>query len=170
MGKHIRYHITLLLLALSTQAIAQETVNYISESELNGGIVSPIKPRPDDYVTMLYPRNYYYDSAGNRISRTPLMASSYEPIDTLIHFFKVDVGDKQVTIKSSGNNFEVDMNTWDDSDHGNISVFTTGGQKVKGEKIESVSTDVDLNSQPNGIYLISVAVNEDRKTVAVTNK
>jgi hypothetical protein len=98
------------------------------------------------------------------------MASSYEPIDTLIHFFKVDVGDKQVTIKSSGNNFEVDMNTWDDSDHGNISVFTTGGQKVKGEKIESVSTDVDLNSQPNGVYLISVAVNEDRKTVAVTNK
>ena len=159
----------MLLLALSARATAQETVNYINESDLNNVVSYPDLIKPGQVYT-IYQRNYSYDNAGNRITRTPLIMHKPEIGDSLIHNFYINVGDKQVAVRSNGKNFEIDMNTWDNTDHGDISVFTTGGQTVMGKSIESVSTDVDLNSQPNGVYLISVAVNEDRKTVAVTNK
>lgn len=117
---------------------------------------------------------FAYDEAGNRIKRELVLTQkSNAPghsagVNT--NFYD-SIGDKSVTLSSDGSgNILISISDFDVEDMGRIIVYTLSGIHVLDQNITDSAVSIDLSSNPSGVYVLSVIVNENQTTWKITKK
>ncbi len=117
---------------------------------------------------------YAYDAAGNRIKREIVInPSKIAPgISSGVNEnFYDSIGEKSVTITSNGSGiFQISINNLNAEDTGNVSVYSISGITIMNEVITEGVLNIDISSSPNGIYILSVTINENQTTWKITKK
>lgn len=117
---------------------------------------------------------YTYDEAGNRISR-------YTKLDKVIFPSEPKRGlathemlnGLQVNIYPNPTEglLKLEIIGFDDHiDHGHISIFDMSGRIVSDSDIKTMSTTIDITSEPNGVYLLNISLNTSSNTWKIIKK
>lgn len=112
--------------------------------------------------------NFAYDAVGNRITRQiSLQRSLDDPNDKpsqSISYFDC-VGDHDVVIAyNHDGNILVSIPDLSQNDQATLILSTISGIVILSADIQSDQYIIDLNSQPNGIYILLVNVNNENIT------
>ncbi len=76
-----------------------------------------------------------------------------------------------MTITSNGSGiFQISINNLNAEDTGNVSVYSISGITIMNEVITEGVLNIDISSSPNGIYILSVTINENQTTWKITKK
>lgn len=116
--------------------------------------------------------SFTYDEAGNRIRRdaiVPIAKSSLKEDLGREVTYEGSIGGKHVSVstKESGNNIDVEVLGISNRDKGTISVYTSSGIMIATKSIAGTTTGVDLASNPDGLYIISITINRDKNAIKI---
>ena len=120
---------------------------------------------------------YSYDAAGYRVKREIIMSAP-------------KVMAKQQTISNEGQNFSdmlcdhnikiypnptegtlrICISGIQNSDDGSLTVYTSQGAQILSKDIKSENIDIDISSQPSGIYLLRIIINKNSSTWKIIKK
>lgn len=116
---------------------------------------------------------YGYDAAGNRISRSAVRGSSQQSsgktqktedsTDGLPH--SVFVGPNPTR-----GQLAVRQSRWDDTNECQLQLTSLSGVVLIEQTMTSAETTLDLSSFTNGLYLLLVELNREKKTYKITKK
>lgn len=116
---------------------------------------------------------YAYDSSGNRISRTVVLAQSknapeYEQITAISEV----LGEVKVTVSPNPTEgiVRVNVSYSDAFANGILSVHSTSGAHILSETLLSGGNTIDLSTQPNGIYLLRIESGDYKNTWKIIKK
>ena len=120
--------------------------------------------------------SFAYDSGGNRVKREfamqPRQLNLLKSNSVQNMGYSELLGNHQVCIipdEASGH-IEVQILNLSVSDNCEISVFTLAGIQIRRESVKREITDVDISTQPQGVYLLSIIVNDSKTTWKIDKK
>lgn len=117
---------------------------------------------------------FSYDAAGNRVSRVMVLAKSsaksQQAVPQSQSLFD-EVGGKQVKLypNSSSGHVLVEMLGKGDAS-ANLSVYNISGMQVFSEQMQGERLDVDLSSNPSGIYILTIEVDGEKQSWKIVKK
>jgi YD repeat-containing protein len=109
--------------------------------------------------------SFTYDASGNRLSRIiPLKSASIANKDTLTNkqkTFEDLIGNRPVKIYPNPTKglLKVEIPLTEEI-RATIGIFTMQGALVKKQEVNSTSTEIDLNNQPPGMYILRISIGE----------
>lgn len=113
---------------------------------------------------------YIYDNAGNRIKREIVLSpkgvrSSEDNTDDTQPVCDM-LADKDIKIHPNPTTgmLKIEITNYESGDLGNIYVYSINGHAITNSKILSPLTDIDISNSPNGIYLLTIQLNDNRAT------
>lgn len=120
---------------------------------------------------------YSYDAAGNRVKRqiimpVPKTMAKQQNFSSDNQSFSDKLCDHSVKIypNLSKGVLKICIFGLKDSDKCSLGVYTTQGVQILAKKIKTDNTDVDISNQPNGVYLLQIAINGKSTTWKIVKK
>lgn len=120
---------------------------------------------------------YSYDAAGNRVKRqiimpVPKTMAKQQNFSSDNQSFSDMLCDHSVKIypNLSKGVLKICIFGLKDSDKCSLGVYTTQGVQILAKKIKTDNTDVDISNQPNGVYLLQIAINGKSTTWKIVKK
>ena len=120
---------------------------------------------------------YSYDAAGNRVKRQIIMpvpktmakqqnfSSDNQSFSDMLCYHSV-----KIYPNLSKGVLKICIFGLKDSDKCSLGVYTTQGVQILAKKIKTDNTDVDISNQPNGVYLLQIAINGKSTTWKIVKK
>lgn len=120
---------------------------------------------------------YSYDAAGNRVKRqiimpVPKTMAKQQNFSSDNQSFSGMLCDHSVKIypNLSKGVLKICIFGLKDSDKCSLGVYTTQGVQILAKKIKTDNSDVDISNQPNGVYLLQIAINGKSTTWKIVKK
>ena len=118
---------------------------------------------------------YRYDAAGNRISRTIVISSrsASAPIEEeqpIVYTEKFSDIQLKIYPNPTDGLLKVEINNLPESQTAQIWIYAMSGQLITSFKDVSSTVDVDISSQPAGLYLMNIVAGEYRTTWKIIKK
>lgn len=117
--------------------------------------------------------SFSYDDAGNRISRVMVLAKSRAKSNQAVSSQSLfdEVGGKQVQISPNTSMGHVLVEMLGKSDCAvNLSVYNASGMQVYSHPLQNGRLNVDLSSNPSGIYILTIEVDGERQSWKIVKK
>lgn len=109
---------------------------------------------------------FTYDNAGNRIKRDIVMTRSLLAEDDVTEpeLFTEKMGERIIHIYPNPTKGDLTITISDDdfSVNGYLTLFDLAGKIVTKLPLNSMSTRLDITSQPNGIYIMQIELNDEK--------
>lgn len=109
--------------------------------------------------------SYSYDNAGNRIKREIVLSPKKMTQKLNMDNSSVSdvLGDKTIKLHSNPSEgvVSIEIVGYEYSDMGEISLFSISGQMLYKFKITSNLTDIDISGFPDGVYILSILLNDN---------
>lgn len=109
--------------------------------------------------------SFTYDASGNRLSRViPLKSARIENKDTLanqLKTFEDMIGNRPVKIYPNPTKglLKVEIPFTEEAS-ATIRIFNLQGALVKNQEVTSTFTEIDLNDEPSGMYILRISIGE----------
>ena len=105
--------------------------------------------------------NYYYDNAGNRVKREVTLPKKTAPMKNPSNISSEIIGDKEIKVfpNPTKGNLRIGIDRLDFDDMCSVKVFGLSGQLIFLSVINDTITDIDITSQPVGIYILIIELN-----------
>lgn len=120
---------------------------------------------------------YSYDAAGNRVKReiimpAPKTMAKQQNFSSDNQSFSDMLCDHSVKIypNPSKGTLKICIFGLKDSDKCSLGVYTTQGVQILAKKVKTDNTDVNISNQPNGVYLLQIAINGKSTTWKIVKK
>ena len=117
---------------------------------------------------------YGYDAAGNRISRTIVLAprSTPAPIEEKPVVYTEVFSDIQVKIYPNPTDGRLKMEIFNlpEGQTANIWIFTMNGRLIRSFKDVSNMVNIDISGQPAGVYVMNIIAGEFRTEWKIIKK
>ena len=121
---------------------------------------------------------YAYDMAGNRIKREIVMSASPAMANRQSfesqYFYSESLIEHSVKIypNPTQGNLKVSIPGLASSDKCHMGVYSVQGTQILAFDVssESANVDMDINNQPNGVYLLQITINEESTTWKIIKK
>ena len=112
---------------------------------------------------------YSYDASGNRISRSVINNNSQAPRlegawETSNSSRKIDI---VVTPNPTSEMISVKLSQWEDSDTGTLVLSDVSGHVIVQQTITSAQTTIDISNSSNGIYMMMIELNGEKKSYKI---
>lgn len=117
--------------------------------------------------------SFSYDDAGNRISRVMVLSKAIAKSDQAVSSQSLfdEVGGKQVQISPNSSTGHVLVEMLGKSDCAvNLSVCNASGMQVYSHPLQNGRLNVDLSSNPSGIYILTIEVDGERQSWKIVKK
>lgn len=104
---------------------------------------------------------FSYDTAGNRIKREIIMETKALDTKSTTDCFSESIAKQDIKIYPNPTDgiIKVEISVFDDTDICEISIFNASGQLLLSRTASSSITEVDIVSQPKGIYIMRISLN-----------
>ena len=104
---------------------------------------------------------FSYDAAGNRVKREIVMEAKALDTKSTTDCFSESIAKKDIKIYPNPTDgiIKVEISVFDDTDICEISIFNASGQLLLSRTASSSITEVDIVSQPKGIYIMRISLN-----------
>ncbi|MBQ8701802.1 MAG: T9SS type A sorting domain-containing protein [Prevotella sp.] len=93
---------------------------------------------------------FTYDACGNRIKRISRISS---------HPISKTKKSPTPSVKSQPTGCDITIHNWNAGCSGRVSIYNTSGQQILSKPITNATTSVNLETQPNGVYIIKIDFN-----------
>lgn len=120
---------------------------------------------------------YTYDVAGNRVKREIVMQASRSMAKQQTGFSTAQTFSEKLrdhTVKLSSNpaagTLTLNISGLKSTDQCSLEVFTPQGIHILTEDVRSDNTEINISSQPPGVYLLRITVNGKPTTWKITKK
>lgn len=115
---------------------------------------------------------FSYDSAGNRVRREIVIEKKSAPSKMEAEYFSDMLSEKEIKIYPNPTDglLKVEICGYDDPDNCKISVYTISGQLVLASDVTSSLTEVDITTQPDGMYIFLIVLNGEESTWKIIKK
>lgn len=117
---------------------------------------------------------YTYDEAGNRISRYVELDKVTFPIEPkrgLVTHEMLNGLHVNIYPNPTEGLLKLEIIGFDEHrDYGHISIFDMSGKIVTDSDIKTMSTTIDITSEPNGVYLLNISLNTSSNTWKIIKK
>lgn len=118
--------------------------------------------------------SFAYDAAGNRVSRS-LLLSTYDAKASSKSIqsssYSDMVGDKQIQIYPNSTTGHVLVEMFGKGDAAvSLSVYNVSGMQVFSQKMQEDRVDVDLSTNPSGIYVLNVEMEGEKVCWKIVKK
>lgn len=116
--------------------------------------------------------SFSYDSAGNRVRREIVIEKKSAPANAVAEYFSDMLSEKEIKIYPNPTEglLKVEICGYDDPDNCRISVYTMSGQLVLASDVTSPFTEVDITTQPDGMYIFLIVLNGEESTWKIIKK
>ena len=129
------------------------------------------------FLTLLYfpgyaqKIGYSYDAAGNMVKREIILSRTL-PDEYQPKIYSEMISSKEVKIYPNPTDglLKVDIIGLGDEDHCAIAIFSISGICIVRVPNTGVSTDLDISSHSNGIYILKVNINGDETSWKIIKK
>lgn len=116
---------------------------------------------------------YSYDNAGNRIKKEIVMntrAISKEESSKECYSYMLLERNIRIYPNPTQGKLKLEIMGYMSSDQCAVCVVNASGQQILSTPITSSWTEVDINAQPNGIYILHVSLNNKETTWKIIKK
>lgn len=117
---------------------------------------------------------FAYDAAGNRIKRELVIVQMNKAPSNLAGVkenYYDSIGEKKVTLSSDISGIiQISINDFNEEDKGHVSVYSLSGINVLDNDISESCIRIDLSSNPKGIYILCVTINDNQTTWKINKK
>lgn len=108
--------------------------------------------------------SYGYDQAGNRISREIILLKSTkvdQPVD-----YKDNLGTTKITISPNpnGGQFTLSVTGVTTKTDMKIYLYNLSGNLIYKNQLPQTTTEIDISNQPNGMYVLTLIIENKKKT------
>ena len=121
--------------------------------------------------------NYTYDNAGHRVKREIVMpaqkamtAYQASPSDERLYADVLQNHPIKICSHPAAGTLTICVHELKNTDKCMLWVYTTQGAQVQKENVSSDRIDIDISSQPEGIYLLKIDINEKSTTWKIIRK
>lgn len=107
---------------------------------------------------------YTYDDAGNRVKREIVMSRTQSQVAKRAVAYSDMISDHQFQIIPNTKSGKVKVVALDGKLQFNVLVYNMSGQNVLVLKNVVGQTEVDLSHEPNGVYVLVLAIGQEKAT------
>lgn len=107
---------------------------------------------------------YSYDAAGNRVKREIVLSRPQSQEAKRSVAYSDMISDHQIQIVPNSKSGKVKVAALDGKSQFNVTVYNVSGQNVLTLKNVRGQTEVDLSSEPNGIYVLILEIGQEKTT------
>jgi len=107
---------------------------------------------------------YSYDAAGNRVKREIVLSRPQSQEAKRSVAYSDMISDHQIQIVPNSKSGKVKVAVLDGKSQFNVTVYNVSGQNVLTLKNVRGQTEVDLSSEPNGIYVLILEIGQEKTT------
>lgn len=107
---------------------------------------------------------YSYDAAGNRVKREIVLSRSQSHEAKRSVTYSDMISDHQIQIVPNSKSGKVKVAARDGKSQFDVTVYNVSGQNVLTLKNVRGQTEVDLSSEPNGIYVLVLEIGQEKTT------
>lgn len=114
---------------------------------------------------------YTYDSTGNMVKREIVLSRAVEQKSRQIPYSDF-LSEKTIKIHPNPTDgfLQVEISRLDDGDRCDLDVFNLSGANIIHQNVNEQLTDLDLSSQPNGVYVLKIKINDDETSWKIIKK
>ena len=114
---------------------------------------------------------YTYDNVGNMTKREIVLSSSVEQKSRQVPYSDL-LSKKTIKIYPNPTDgfLHVEISRLDDGDRCDLDVFNLSGVNIIHQNVNEQLTDLDLSSQPNGVYVLKIKINDDKTSWKIIKK
>ena len=115
---------------------------------------------------------YTYDAAGNRIKKEIVLNSQQAIRRQMADAVSETLSEKTIRIypNPTKGRLKVDITGYEHSDKCTLLIVNMAGQQVLSSNASSASTELNLSSQPNGLYILRIKLNDEESTWKIIKK
>lgn len=116
---------------------------------------------------------YTYDNAGNRVKREIVMdTKALQQEEGAMEHYSDILSERTIRIypNPTSGRLKIEIGGYDNSDQCFFRIFNVSGQQVFSIHATSSWTEVDISSQPNGIYILHISLNDKETTWKIVKK
>lgn len=109
--------------------------------------------------------SYSYDAAGNRVSRTLVVANRSLSADEVPEDIITEkIAEREIKIYSSiQGQITVEISTLEEMKTGTITIYAVpNGNAVLARRIQSTREDIDISNQGTGVYILLVDIDGEK--------
>ena len=112
---------------------------------------------------------YSYDASGNRISRSVISNNSQAPLiedawETSNSLRGIEI---IVSPNPTSGILSVKLSQWENSDTGTLVLSDISGHVIVQQTITSTQTTIDISNSSNGIYMMMIELNGEKKSYKI---
>lgn len=114
---------------------------------------------------------YTYDNVGNMIKREIMLSRAVEQKSRQVPYSDL-LSEKTIKIYPNPTDgfLQVEISRLDDGDRCDLDVFNLSGANIIHQNVNEQLTDLDLSSQPNGVYVLKIKINNDETSWKIIKK
>ena len=112
---------------------------------------------------------YTYDQAGNRITREVVYLKSVKAVGSEPVVHQDQLGDTKITISPNpnGGKFTLKVTGIAGKINMKIYLYSISGALIYENQNPEMSTEIDISNRPNGMYVLSLIIENKRKTWSI---
>lgn len=118
--------------------------------------------------------SFSYDSAGNRVKREIVVEKKSAPskADGNSEYFSEMLSEKEIKLYPNPTEglLKIEICGFGDTDNCELSIYNMSGQQIRSIQVTSPVTDIDISTQPNGMYIFLITLNGDESTWKIIKK
>lgn len=109
---------------------------------------------------------FTYDASGNRIKKEIVLSSTKLASEEVNEIFTEKMSERNIKIypNPTKGQLMLDISDIEDIKSGNLTVYNMQGQMLINKKISDVQTILDISSRPNGIYILHINIDGEKKS------
>jgi|WetSurMetagenome_2_1015567.scaffolds.fasta_scaffold160969_2 hypothetical protein len=112
---------------------------------------------------------YSYDASGNRIKRV-LRSSQLAKKEPRLNRMYNDKYNITLSSSSSDGHFAVNIVNYRGGIDSYLNVYNVAGLKIYHKNIFGESTDIDISSSANGVYILEIIIGDTKSQFKITKK
>lgn len=117
---------------------------------------------------------YAYDNVGNRVAREIILSKNVQSdgqVKPEVYSEMLSERDIKISPNPTSGNLKIEISGYDTTvDEGELSIYSMSGQLIQTVCPDAPVTDLDITSQPVGVYILTITLNGENTSWKIIKK